>query len=405
MNCTTTHRVLIAGDSRLRYLASTLADISSNFDFTIRSLPGAKISDITQYAAAALTRPNDYHLVILMGGINNMSRLAYHPTKHALPRFGNTDELINRTMDAIRSAMHEVRSISQTPIVISTIAGMELAKYSPAYADLLRPLQRDFNSAIVQVNGQIRGVNRLAGLNTINLAYPVHRCKGSRGRYTTQYSFLFDGLHPSDDLLARYKYLGYNIDEQLSCKHIFSDTVSKLNCVLHTFRKIRPSLSFKAAIAVLKAKFISYIDYILFFSYLLSKKDFKKLQVLQNHCIRCVFKLPSRSNVDSHHAKLKMLHLENRRHLFLMTYMYRQSQALPDPSLHLDGTTTRSSLKRNFPIPMSHNSRYEKSHLNQGRLSWNDLPLETQRLPDIYLFKRHLRKHLLDSELALYGPA
>lgn len=133
-----------------------------------------------------------------------MSKLAYYPTKHALPRYGNTEELVSRTMDTIRSALYEIRSISHAPVIISTIAGMEFARYSPAYADLLRPLQRDFTNAIVQINGQIRGVNRLAGLDTINLAYPVHRCKGGRGRYTTQYSFLYDGLHPSDDLLVRW---------------------------------------------------------------------------------------------------------------------------------------------------------------------------------------------------------
>lgn len=81
---------------------------------------------------------------------------------------------------------------------------MEFAKYSPKFADLLHPLQRDFNKAMIDINGQIRGIKRLAGLSTINLAYPVHRCKGGGGRYTTQFSLLYDGLHPSEQLLNKW---------------------------------------------------------------------------------------------------------------------------------------------------------------------------------------------------------
>lgn len=153
---------------------------------------------------------------------------------------------------------------------------------------------------------------------------------------------------------------------------ISSSTFSKLNNILHTFRKIRPCLSLRGAIAVLKAKFVSYIDYVLIFSFLFSNKDFKKLQTLQNHCIRCVFCLPKRTNVDSYHCKLNLLHLNNRRYLTLMSYMYHQAQTLPEPSSRLVGTSTHSSLKRNFPIVRATCSRFEKSHLNQGRLFWNE---------------------------------
>lgn len=113
------------------------------------------------------------------------------------------------------------------------------------------------------------------------------------------------------EVVSSYKYLGFIIDDRLNFKSMLSDTVSKLNNILYIFRKVCPALSLKASIAILKSKFISYIDYIWLFSYLLSKKDLKKLQVLQNSCIRCVYKLPRHANVDNHHCILKMLHVEN----------------------------------------------------------------------------------------------
>lgn len=146
-----------------------------------------------------------------------MSKLVHYPSKHALPRHGNINDLVDHTMHTIHAGLDEIRSSTRIPVIMATIPDMNFAKYSPAYADLLGPLQRVFNSAIIQVNGQIRGANRLAHLDTINLAYPVHRCKGGQGRYTTQYSFLFDGLHPTDELLARWS---QSITK--SCTHFFT---------------------------------------------------------------------------------------------------------------------------------------------------------------------------------------
>lgn len=54
-----------------------------------------------------------------------------------------------------------------------------------------------------------------------------------------------------------------------------------------------------------------------------SKKEQSKLQILQNKCIRAILNLPKRTNVDSHHVKLRLLHVENRRNFNLMKYCYR----------------------------------------------------------------------------------
>lgn len=148
------------------------------------------------------------------------------------------------------------------------------------------------------------------------------------------------------------KYLSYIHDDQLNCNKIAANAITKLNNILSTFRKIRSSLSLKASITVLKAKFIPYIDYITLFSYLISKKDFKK-----------------------------------RRYLTLMLYMYKKANQLPYEKPTSNTIATRSSFKRNFQIVRPNNSRYERLHLYQGQLLWNDLPLEHQRLPDIIWLK------------------
>lgn len=167
-------------------------------------IPGARMANITLCTLAALSYSDVYHLVIVSGGINDLSKLVHLPTKHALPRYGNSTELVERTLDTLRVSMDKIRAISDAPTILATIPGMDFAKYSPEYADILTPIQSSFNHAVVEINSRIRGITRLVNLDTVNLAYPVYRCKGGGGRYTTQFSFFYDGLHPTDLLLGRW---------------------------------------------------------------------------------------------------------------------------------------------------------------------------------------------------------
>lgn len=83
-----------------------------------------------------------------------------------------------------------------------------------------------------------------------------------------------------------YKYFGYLL--KVDCKGMMTDTISKLNYVLYIFKRVGTPLTLNSAKAISQSKFLSYINYIHLFLYLASKKDNKKLQTLQNDCIRCI---------------------------------------------------------------------------------------------------------------------
>lgn len=117
------------------------------------------------------------------------------------------------------------------------------------------------------------------------------------------------------------------------------------------------------------------------------------------------FGLAKRSNVDSLHCKLRLLHVSNRRYLYLMMYMYRCARHLPTQPADRVGASTRSNSKRNFPMTRPLTDRFAKSHLYQGQLLWNDLDSDLQRLPDQNWFKRRLKTHLLTTERALYNTS
>lgn len=126
-----------------------------------------------------------------------------------------------------------------------------------------------------------------------------------------------------------YLYLGYSSSD---FKSQYSETVSKLSFIIGVFRRIRPSLTLIAAKTIFKTKFLPDLDYIALLTYSMSKRNSKKLQVLQNNIIRTVYQLPSRANADSYHCSLNTLHYENRRYYFLMIYVQEIERIEPSPS-------------------------------------------------------------------------
>lgn len=198
------YNILLVGDSRVRDLDLKLNMTPLNLHFTVISLSGADLNTITLKTLTQLSYPNSYQLILIVAGINSMTKLLYNPSRHAVPRHGSAEVLIENTLAAMRVAIGKIKAITPMPVVLATVPGMDFAVYSPEYYDLLLPLQSSFDEAVTEINLRIRGINRLNNLSTLNLAYPVHRCKGKHGKYRTQYTLLHDGLHPSEYLKDRW---------------------------------------------------------------------------------------------------------------------------------------------------------------------------------------------------------
>lgn len=202
--------------------------------------------------------------------------------------------------------------------------------------------------------------------------------------------------------VCNYRYLGYIIDQELSFTDMLNKTLNKLNNTLRIFRMIRQSLTTRAAIMVFKAKVLSLLDYILIFTYTISKKNFKKLQTIQNNFIRCTMKLPKRTNVDHMHCHLNILHVTNRRYLLLMKYMYYKSRFTHIEETAPQRITTRQMEKITFSPNTPTTDKFANSLAYTGPTLWNNLSSEEQFLRDAQSFKNVLKKRLLESEKALY---
>lgn len=128
-----------------------------------------------------------------------------------MPRFRSVNSLVNNTVDQMQNGVHQLQQITSVPISIASLVGARLVSYSPGYWRRLYRLQPLVDTAILQINNRIRGINRLNNLRTLDLSSQVHRCMGHGGRYRTRYVHLYDGLHPGAQLLDHWvsKIIGY----------------------------------------------------------------------------------------------------------------------------------------------------------------------------------------------------
>lgn len=198
------YHILIIGDSRTRHLSQVLNKTTLNVKFHVRSVSGARMRHITLKAITELAYYNEYHLVILMAGINDVSKLLRHPSRHAVPRFESVYETVMCTMHEMRTAVNKVSRFTTSPVVIASLPGMDLVKYSPWLHRKLYPLQPILDDAIIQINHQIRGLNRFGGMLTPDLSSVTNRCHGRGGFYRSHYLHLIDGLHPGYMLRERW---------------------------------------------------------------------------------------------------------------------------------------------------------------------------------------------------------
>lgn len=195
------YRILIVGDSRVRNLQEELNATSLNLHFVVFTLPGANFYRICLKAKVEISYDDCYDLILLIGGINNLTRINRHPSYHIMPRYRSVTRLVNSTIDQMVQGVLQLQQITSTPITIPSLVGVRLVSYSPHFWRSLYRLQPIIDTAILQVNNRIRGINRLNNMRTIDLSSHVHRCVGHGGRYRTRYIHLRDGLHPGAELL------------------------------------------------------------------------------------------------------------------------------------------------------------------------------------------------------------
>ena len=117
----------------------------------------------------------------------------------------------------------------------------------------------------------------------------------------------------------------------------------------------------------------------------------KKVQrALQNDILRicCQYKLADKISIDRLHKECKIIGVEQRmrRQLLWLMFLLSKNEEFQQTSVR----DTRSANKIIFKVPNKMTQQYEHSPYYIGNKLWSDLPGETQKSDNIFIFKKYV---------------
>ena len=207
---------------------------------------------------------------------------------------------------------------------------------------------------------------------------------------------------------SKVKNLGVIFDSTLSMsKHV--SLVCK-SCFYHIrdFSRIRRLLSKSVAVTLANALVGSRLDYCNSLMHGITKKQFRRLQAIQNTLCRIISHLPKRASTSHARKLLHWLPVEYRVKfkLLVITYKALNTQQPPYLSACLNEYSCNRSTRRSNPnnkflnIPVyTHKTHKSKRHFDcsfeiAAPTLWNSLPLHVRTAPSVISFRSRLKCHL-----------
>ena len=197
-----------------------------------------------------------------------------------------------------------------------------------------------------------------------------------------------------------FRYLGIELNQMLTMKNTCDQIYKNASHKLHIYRLIRGSLTMSAAIQILKAMFVSILDYGNVFLTGVNQDRLSDLQKLQNDAVRCCLNIknPRDAHVNDLHERLHMHLLDHRRTIQLLTCIRKSiKNGYLDHIAPEDAVLRNQSLKVKTPIPR--NDTVKKSPYYWGSMVWNRLPQDIRLLDDLLQFKKLVYCMLMDGTL------
>ena len=126
----------------------------------------------------------------------------------------------------------------------------------------------------------------------------------------------------------------------------------------------------------------------------------RKIQILQNSCLRFSFNIPFRDHITPHLKNLSILSMTNRRQFHLMTFIYRILTTEQPPYLfslfHYVDHDHSTRQVHYFKIPQHRTANFQKSFSFIAPHLWNNISnnFKFQSFTD---YKKQIKNHLLNS--------
>ena len=213
----------------------------------------------------------------------------------------------------------------------------------------------------------------------------VLRNKDSR-EVSDHLSINFNG-EPLSNVKA-YKYLGVDIDMNLTYESAVHNTYIKANKKLFTLRKIRPYITQRIAALVYKQFILPILDYADFLFDSSIKYELDLLDRIQDRALRLISRGQLNNAAVENAHNIEPLRARCRKHHLALMYRLSRIDLYLDSSRPEIGLRSRNKIK--FSTAKIKLTKVMKSPYYRGVSLWDRLPEEVQRATTKVRFKKQI---------------
>ena len=236
------------------------------------------------------------------------------------------------------------------------------------YADdcILFKTGNNWNTMSNFIQRDLDNIHQWCNRNRLKLSTSKSKCLlfGSKGKlskvdYTNKLNLSDSPL----DFVKSYKYLGITLDNQMELTELLSVVKRNINC--HLF-KLRKYMTVECSLLIYKQTILPHLDYAGFLLNSCNVSDRDDLQLLQNDCLRTCYNVHRRDrmSVAALHKDAKLLSLDQRRKIQLLSLMYRHK--LSYDVQHIFPRATRGADRFKFEVERYNVTKYKNSPYYKG---------------------------------------
>lgn len=197
--------------------------------------------------------------------------------------------------------------------------------------------------------------------------------------------------------------LGIVFDDQMNMSNHVTQLCKSINWLIRNISRIRPYIDFDTCHNTVRAIILSRLDYCNVLLNRVSKKDLKRLQILQNKCARLICLKPKFEHATPLLNQLHWLPVSERIMYKTLLMVYKSMNGLSPRYIQdclvvkttsSDMMSTRSTGSTYFMLPIAKKCAGERAFSVAAPFLWNRLPEHIRNAASLSIFKTSLKSYL-----------
>ena len=286
-------------------------------------------------------------------------------------------------------------------VFINDLSSCLTSAEASLYADdtVVYTVDVDIEVAITNLQSNLNHIGEWCNRNklTINVGKTKAMIFGTRNKIKRNRTGKLTLNGRGVDFVTSYKYLGVILDQTLSFNKHINNCIKNVAHKMYLLSKVRPYINVTTSTILYKSMILPYIDYSDIIYEATNTANLRKLQRLQNQCLRICARSRDHIPTTELHCRYKVGVLESRRQAHLNNYMFKQQNNtdLVDQRM----IRTRAHNGTLFKVEYPYLEKYKQSTYYRGALLWNGLSAATRNIASYTSFKLLQKRLMLSNNM------